>query len=192
MGIRIPVELEVSDETLDDLARKISERLRSGERSPSEWRLIEERSGVSYTWGEDRDVYDPFLVYEGRTPHGLTQLAIGQCERATVRGQDRLYYIVILIGPQGGLRAVAEFLATDDYDETGEVIAIIKGKEGTARQFDSPDELPTVYARWKTTTYRDRVDYPGSYLKQGLICSERDHATMLNHSLAQIQLRSLE
>lgn len=68
---------------------------------------------------------------------------------------------------------------------------MIKGKDGTGRLFDSAAELPSVYVSWETATYRDRVDYPGSYLKQGLVCHEDDHMTMLNHCLAQMQLRGL-
>jgi len=158
---------------------------------PEEWKLIDEDSGIRYTWGEDHDIYDPFLTYEGWTSQGKARVAIGKCRRARTHGRDRVYYIVVNIGPEGGMRAIAEFLATDDYDETSEVIAIIKGKGGSGRQFSSADELPSIYRDWNTVTYRDRVNYPGSYLKQGLVCSERDAETMLNHALAQMQLRNL-
>lgn len=133
----------------------------------------------------------PKLSYPSNGGWSGKALAIGKCRRTRTHGRDRIYYIVINIGPEGGMRAIAEFLATDDYGKTGEVIAIIKGKEGSGRQFDSADELPPNYRDWRTVIYRDRVDYPGSYLKQGLVCNERDAETMLNHSLVQIQLRSL-
>jgi hypothetical protein len=205
MPIRIPVILEIADDGLATLRAAVSPLTTPGEQSseagsppsgrgvelPERWKLLEETSGVRYTWGEDQDVYDPFLTYEGRTSKGKAHLAIGKCDRTRTHGRDRIYYIVISIGPEGGMRAVAEFLATDDYEETGDVIAIIKGKEGGGRQFDSADELPPVYRGWNTVTYRNRVDYPGSYMKQGLVCNEQDAETMLNHSLAQIQLRNL-
>jgi len=204
MPVRIPVMLEISDEGIvalrDALAPSSSgseqllaetELPASEVELPEKWQLVKEDSGVRYTWGEDHDVYDPFLIYEGWTSKGKARLAIGKCRRTRVHGRDRIYYIVVSIGPEGGMRAIAEFLATDDYEDTGEVIAIIKGKEGSGRQFDSAHELPSIYDRWITVTYRDRVDYPSSYLKQGLVCNERDAETMLNHSLAQMQLRGL-
>jgi hypothetical protein len=204
MTLRIPVVLEIDDSGVAQLrdagialaitAAPPSEsapRQSVAVELPEEWRLVDESSGVRYTWGEDYDIYDPFSTYEGWTPQGKALLAIGRCERTRTHGRDRIYYIVISIGPEGGMRAISEFLAADDYEETREVIAIIKGKDGTGRLFDSPDELPPIYKNWRTVTYRDRVDYPGSYLKQGLVCSERDVETMLNHSLAQIQLRGL-
>lgn len=204
MSIRIPVILEITDEGLAKLVdaayQASSFEQRRPEESPAsvddvvlpeEWKLVSEAHEVGYTWGEDHDIYDPFLTYEGWTSKGKARLAIGKCSRTRVHGQDRIYYIVISIGPEGGMRAIAEFLATDDYDETGDVIAIIKGKEGTGRQFDSQDELPSIYRDWNTVTYRERVNYPGSYLKQGLVCNEQEAETMLNHSLVQMQLRNL-
>jgi hypothetical protein len=204
MPIRIPAILEISDEGIATLRDALNPASSDGEQSPEkirpaaaeielpkEWQLVREDSGVRYTWGEDHDIYDPFLIYEGWTSKGKARMAIGKCSRTRTHGRDRIYYIVVNIGPEGGMRAIAEFLATDDYDGTGEVIAIIKGKEGSGRQFASADELPSIYRDWNTVTYRDRVDYPGSYLKQGLVCNERDAETMLNHSLAQIQLRNL-
>lgn len=202
-NLMIPVTVELTEDSLKRLRRAIfdvSAENQAGEAPPppaaevelpSEWKLLEEKRGVEYTWGEDHDVYDPFRIYEGQTSHGAHHLAIGQCERTRTHGRDRVYFIVLTIGKKGGLRAVAEFLATDDYDETGDLIAVIKGKDGTGRLFDSAAELPSVYVSWETATYRDRVDYPGSYLKQGLVCHEDDHMTMLNHCLAQMQLRGL-
>lgn len=204
MPFQINATIEISDQELIALAEEVAKRLPIDGRPqqevspsaveielPEEWRLVGEDSGVRYTWGEDHDIYAPFLTYEAQTSQGKARLAIGKCRRTRVHGRDRIYYIVISIGPEGGMRAIAEFLATDDYDETGEVIAIIKGKDGSGRQFSLPEELPEIYRSWGTVTYRDRVDYPGSYLKQGLVCKETDFETMLNHSLVQILLRNL-
>jgi hypothetical protein len=204
MPIRIPVVLEISDEgaaalrdALDSLSSSDKPHLEEDNRPgveielPDKWKPLRTAHGIEYRWGEDVDVYDPFITYEGLTSKGKAVLAIGKCQRTRTHGRDRIYYIVINIGPEGGMRPIAEFLATDDYEDTGEVIAIIKGKEGTGRQFDTAEELPPIYRNWETVTYRDRVDYPSSYLKQGLVCSEDDFTTMLNHSLAQILLRNL-
>lgn len=204
MPLRIPVVVEFPDEALAEIRAAIEARAKQSASTaakrpdsvgkielPPKWEAIEEDHGVRYTWGEDQDVYDPFITYEATTSEGTTRMAIGKCPRTRVHGGERFYYIVMNIGPEGGMRAIAEFLATDDYEETHEVIAIIKGKEGSGRQFDSADELPPIYRGWKTVTYRDRVNYPSSFLKQGLVCKEDDAATMLNHSLAQIRLRGL-
>lgn len=204
--MKFDLTLEIPDDQVRELVRLTNDPVASGGRPPevpgpgaggvelpSEWRRTDERQGVRYTWGNDQfDLYDPFVVYEATISSGTVRLGIGKCERARVHGGGRIYYIVCAIGPHDGLRAIAEFLGTDDYDDTGDVIAIVKGKDGTGRQFDPGDELPAVYGPWVTATYRDRVDYPGSYTKLGLVCSELDHEVMLNHALAQIQLRGLD
>lgn len=201
--LRVPAIVELD---LEELRRAINDPVASGGRPadipplgndqvelPASWQLIEEQHDVRYTWGRGEfDLYDPCLFYEGRISSGTVRLTIGKCERTRVHGEDRIYYIVCAVGPAGGLRAIAEFLATDDYDQTGDVIAIIKGKDGSGRQFDPGEDLPAVYSPWITVTYRDRVNYPGSYSKQGLVCSELDHEVMLNHALAQVQLRGLD
>lgn len=201
--MRIPLTIEIDPQDLrqllqalqepgsDDAVAPLGARKSEEVELPPAWRPVEVRHGVVYTWGEDRDVYDPFSVYEATLSTGGVKLAVGRCERARTFGEDRIYYIVTSIGPEGGIRAISEFLATDDYEQTNDVIAIVKGKEGSARLFDRPEELPSVYAPMQTVTYRDRVDYPGAFQKQAVVCNEQDHETMLNHSLAQIQLRGL-
>jgi hypothetical protein len=202
--LRLPVTIEIDEDGLAALLRGLGRSGTGSERTgevpnregdaielPSYWKQVDEQHGVSYTWGEHQDIFDPLVVYEGQTSRGTERLAIGKCERVQVYGRDRIYYIVVAIGRAGGLRAISEFLATDSYEDNGEVIAIIKGKEGSGRQFDAQDELPAVYVPWPVVTYRDRVDFPGSYTKQALVCSELDHELMLNHALAQIQLRNL-
>lgn len=195
--MELQVKIEIDEGQLRDLIRQLTAEgdivaPSDGVELPA-WRRVEEQKGVTYTWGDDqKDAFDPFVVYEGTISSGLARFGVGRCERTRVHSEERTYYVVCAIGPQGGLRAVAEFLATDDYAETGDVIAIVKGKEGTGRQFDPGEELPAVYEDWTTVTYRDRVDYPGSYKKIGLVCEESDHETMLDHALAQVQLRGLD
>jgi hypothetical protein len=201
MSVRIPVTIEIPDEALEELRKALVEGpadpdpprpIAAAEvELPSSWQLVEEQHGVPYTWGGADDEYDPFRVYEGQISSGTIRLAIGECERTLVAGRDRKYYIVMLIGPESGKRAIAEFLETDDHDATGDMIAIIRGRDGSGKLFDPGEDLPAVYEPWVVETYRDRVDYSGAYVKQALVCSETDSEVMLNHALAQIQLRGL-
>lgn len=198
--LKIPLTIELNLESLEELRRQLVLPATTRATPPApdpdadlpvEWRFVEDRHQVTYTWGGDTDTYEPFTVYEADNDGDRVRLAIGKCDRTRTFGEERVYFIVMALGPAGGMRAISEFLATDDYDETRDVIAIIKGKEGTAQQFDLADELPPAYSRWQTLRYRDRVNYPGAYSKQALVCNENDHETMLNHSLTQIRLRGL-
>jgi hypothetical protein len=62
-----------------------------------------------------------------------SEVAIGSCARTQVRRKKRRHLITHLIGPAGGKRAVAELLDVDDAEHTNEMIAIIKGKDGSAK-----------------------------------------------------------
>ena len=207
--VRIPAVIEISRDTLEGLLAEFGDRPQGDGGSirlppgasvtpldeielPPRWQLISEEHGVTYSWPRGSDIYEPFRTYEGTSSSGTFRIAIGECERSNVRGKDRKYLITHHIGSGGGKRPVSEFLEVDDYEETGDLIAVIKGKGGGAKLYDPGDELPAVYARYRTETYRNRIDYPRSYEKFGILAREDDHETMLNHSLIQILSRGLD
>ena len=104
---------------------------------PSTWKHVDTQQHVEYRWNEDEaDDFNPFRIYEATVDGKDVQYAVGECGRAEVRGRDRRYFIVCQIGPRGGIRAISEFVETDDHEETGDFIAVIKGKDGSARLFD--------------------------------------------------------
>ena len=158
---------------------------------PTSWTQISEESRVTYTWPEPEgpDIYDPFRTFEGMSAGGTVRLAIGECDRTPVRGEERKYFIAGHVSPSGSFRPVAEFLATDDYEQTHETIAIIRGKEGSAKMYDPADQLPGIYDQFEVETYRDRVNKPRSYSKLGIVAHEEDFKTMLSHTLIQAQSR---
>lgn len=163
---------------------------------PTEWTHIESREGETYSWPELLEEYVPFDVFEGRTPNGATsRWAIGECERVAVWGKDRKYYIVFHLGAGGGSKQpICEFLEADDYDETGEVLAIIRGSGGPRgqRMFDPSAALPEQYDGLRIETYRDRIagtDELRGWNKLAVVAHEDDHASMLRHAAIQVQLR---
>jgi hypothetical protein len=195
MPLRLNVTLELSDAQLAQIADHIG-RARTGGSvpvnrgladlaPPADWKLVEEREGETYSWPEETDEYKTFRVYEAETPMGSIRLAIGRCDRVMVRDEEREYFITGHIGETGTFRPIAEFLATDDYAETGETIAVVKGKAGSARMYDPGDELPAPYSRLRTEIYRDRVDKPYSYTKLGVVAGRDDVDTMLGHTFIQ-------
>lgn len=206
--LRIPAVIEISRENLEELIAEFGESPREGDDPirlalgaprvptgdidlPSSWRLVSEEHGVTYSWPQGVDLYEPFRTYEGTSASGTFRIAIGVCGRVNVRGRDRKYLIAHHIGPGGGKRPISEFLEVDDHAETGDLIAIIKGKEGGAKLYDPGDDLPSIYESFRVEIYRDRIDYPRSYEKLGVLAREDDYATMLNHSLIQVLSRGL-
>ena len=116
---------------------------------------------------------------------GAVQIGLGETIRENKRGRDRKYVVAFLSSgsPQ---KPLAEFLAADDYEETRELVAVIRGSDGGRRMYGAGDNLPEVYAeRFRTQMYDERVDYPGVWKKVVVVAREDDHATMLNHALIQ-------
>lgn len=202
MGVKLPITIELDDVQLETLRLALGGTSKPGPmltrpsadelQIPERWELVETEHEVPYSWGETSDLYDPFEVYEGVAGAKTWRLAIGTCERAKVRGRDRKYKIALLVGPRGGKRAVAEFLETDDYEKTGQLIAVIRGNGDGQSMYAPNEELSAFYRPYATEIYRERVGGPGSFNMQGLVVDESDYTTMLNHSLFQVLLRGLD
>jgi hypothetical protein len=151
-----------------------------------DWRLVQEREGESYQWPEGRDHYSRYRVFIGtRRAEGAVHIGLGETVRKNKWGRDRKYVVAFLSSgsPQ---RPLAEFVAADDYEETRELVAVIRGSDGGRRMYGAGDDLPRVYKeRFRTQMYSERVVYPGVWNKVVVVTSEDDDETMLNHALIQ-------
>ena len=99
---------------------------------PEEWRLLREREGESYRWPKRRDGYAPYRVFLGTTrSEGAVQIGLGETIRENAWGRDRKYVVAFLSGgsPQHPL---VEFVAADDFEDTRELVAVIRGSDGGA------------------------------------------------------------
>jgi len=157
---------------------------------PTDWRLIRKREAESYQWPKGRDRYAPYRVFMGTTrAEGAVQIGLGETIRENTRGRDRKYVVAFLSSgsPQEPL---CEFAATDDFDDTRELVAVIRGSDGGRRMYSAADTLPPVYAeRFRTQFYNERIVYPGAWNKLVVVAREDDHETMLNHALIQSRRR---
>jgi hypothetical protein len=150
------------------------------------WRLVQEREGQSYQWPEERERYSRYRVFIGTTrAEGAVHIGLGETIRKNRWGRDRKYAVAFLSSgsPQ---RPLAEFVAADDYEETRELVAVIRGSDGGRRMYGVGDALPRVYAEsFRTQLYSERVVYPGVWNKVVVVAREDDDKTMLNHALIQ-------
>jgi hypothetical protein len=157
---------------------------------PEDWRLVREREGESYRWPKGRDRYAPYRVFIGTTrAEGAVQVGLGDTIRKNTWGRDRKYVVAFLSSgsPQEPL---VEFVAADDYDETHELVAVIRGSDGGRRMYGAGDALPALYTeRFRTEIYNERIVYPGAWTKVVVVAREDDHETMLNHALIQSRRR---
>jgi hypothetical protein len=157
---------------------------------PEEWRLLRERHGESYRWPKRRDRYAPYRVFMSTTRgEGAVQIALGETIRSNAWGRDRKYVVAFLSGgsPQEPL---VEFVATDDYEQTRELVAVVRGSDGGRRMYGAGDALPAVYTeRFRTQIYNERITHPGVWNKVVVVAREDDDETMLNHALIQSRRR---
>ena len=157
---------------------------------PEDWRLLHERDGESYRWPKRRDGYTPYRVFMGTTrAEGAVQIGLGETIRENAWGRDRKYVVAFLSGgsPQHPL---VEFVAADDFEDTRELVAVIRGSDGGRRMYGIGDHLPAVYAeRFRTQLYTERVGHPGVWNKLVVVAREDDTAAMLDHALIQSRRR---
>jgi hypothetical protein len=157
---------------------------------PLDWRLVREREAESYRWPEHRDRYGPYRVFMGTTrAEGAVHVGLGETIRANRWGRDRKYVVAFLSSgsPQEPL---VEFVAADDYDQTRELVAVIRGSDGGRRMYGAGDALPAVYTeRFRTEIYNERIVFPGAWNRVVVVAREDDDETMLNHALIQSRRR---
>ena len=153
---------------------------------PEDWRLLREREGESYQWPEERDRYSRYRVFLGATrAEGAVHIGLGETIRKNRWGRDRKY-IVAFRSSGSPQQPLVEFVAADDYEETRELVAVIRGSDGGRRMYGAGDALPRVYTEgFRTQMYSERVVYPGVWSKVVVVAREDDDETMLNHALIQ-------
>jgi hypothetical protein len=157
---------------------------------PEDWRLVQEREGESYRWPRERDRYKPYRVFMGATrAEGAVQVGLGETIRRNKWGRDRKY-VVAFLSPGSPQQPLVEFVAADDYEQTRELVAVIRGSDGGRRMYGVGDALPAVYTeRFRTQVYNERVVYPGAWNKIVVVAREDDDEAILNHALIQSRRR---
>jgi hypothetical protein len=157
---------------------------------PEDWRLLQHREGESYRWPKGRDRYSPYRVFMATTrTEGAVQIGLGETIRENKWGRDRKYVVAFLSGgsPQ---QPLVEFVAADDYEDTRELVAVIRGSDGGRRMYGVGDTLPAAYAeRFRTQNYNERIVHPGVWNKVVVVAREDDSEAMLNHALIQSRRR---
>jgi hypothetical protein len=153
---------------------------------PGDWTLVDEREGQSYQWPDRREHYSRYRVFIGVTrAEGAVHIGLGATIRENKWGRDRKY-IVAFLSSGSPQQPVAEFVAADDYGETRELVAVIRGSDGGRRMYSVGEALPRVYKeRFRTQMYSERVVFPGVWNKAVVVAGEDDETAMLNHALIQ-------
>jgi hypothetical protein len=135
--------------------------------------------------GNDVTKFDRFPVFQ--RGDGL-RLGLGYVNG----GEGRLEGIgVFLVRPNDQKRLIVYFQRTDDYKQTRELWAPIRGKAGGRSYFRGMEKMPPHYAgmnivQLKTVAAKHRLGEINV-----LLIDEGDTQAMLDHGAAQIALRNL-
>jgi len=153
---------------------------------PADWGLVRHREGQSYQWPDQREHYSRYRVFIGTTrAEGAVHIGLGEVIRRNKWGRNRKY-VVAFLSSGSPHQPLAEFVAADDYQETRELVAVIRGSDGGRRMYGPGDTLPGVYReRFRTQLYSERVVYPGVWNKLVVVVREDSDETILNHALIQ-------
>jgi hypothetical protein len=155
----------------------------------SAWREVGRLKDQTYDWppeGGGRDEFDPFILYR----ENRMTLALAQNVKPTrVKDRPRKQIWVFKVDDDGSRKdPISPFVAADDYDDSRELVAIIRGKGETGRQMYSPgDQLPPPYGDLKVEILGDRIK--GHYNKYCVVAHEDDAESMLRHGAARLRLR---
>lgn len=162
----------------------------SGDELPANWELVRELEGQSFKWPSNEvDEYWRYRVFAAPTVSGLVHMSIGDAKRQKVFGRDRKYSIVFLTSgpPQTPL---VELMEVDDYEESRQLIAIVRGSDGGKKMYAPSDPLPSVYDQnFDIQVFADRIVAPRAWNKLAVVVHEDDHAAILNHALLQARRR---
>lgn len=157
--------------------------------SASAWKMVGERENVTYPWPADAggpDTFDRFRIYE--SPKGL-KIALGF--GVTLAGR-RIVGVFKLGSGGGSPYPIVYFQGTDDFAQTRELIAPIRGRGGHRGKamFKRSDGLPPLYDQFEIADLRARVE-GHRFDVLGIVAREDDEITMVEHGAAQVDLRGL-
>ncbi|MGZ4256283.1 MAG: hypothetical protein ACXVRE_00780 [Gaiellaceae bacterium] len=145
---------------------------------PASWTKVDERHGVEYTWPDSISHFDPFLTYRS----GNLELAIGFDRDG---GGNPTTQIL-----KDGV-PFASFQPASDFAETGELVGIIRGREGGRKMFAFDDSLPPQYSAMTIARLSDRIVGHRFRNMACVVVNHDDVDSMLDHGRAQVELRGL-
>jgi hypothetical protein len=156
---------------------------------PAGWELVREMPNQSYAWPELHEDYDPYRIYTGTTVReGVVHIALGKAPRTNTWGTRG--YTVGFLSSGSPQIALVEFLTTDDYEQTRNLVAVIRGSDGGKKMYGPGDPLPQVYVdNFTIVVFRDEVKAPRAWSKMAVLVHEDDTDSILNHALLQARRR---
>ena len=112
-------------------------------------------------------------------------------KRGVYYGKERGYWVAFEMVNGQKRRPILIFMEADDFDTSGALVAVLKGKGAGGRSMFAPgDDLPVGYERLTVEIFRDRVSGPQAYNRLAVVAEGGGRQAMCTHAFLQLGLRS--
>jgi len=156
------------------------------------WTYVGDLDDQTHRWPEGTAHFERFEIYETADALGTVRIAIAYADQEAINlgKHPRAYLLTFLVIGMSKRDPIVLFTATDDHDQTGDWVAIIKGKGPKGNEMFAPgDELPAPYLAMQIDGYRDRVDQPYRANRLAVVAPGGNTDVILDHALIQLRLR---
>jgi hypothetical protein len=142
------------------------------------WTKVDEKHGVDYTWPDSTSHFDPLETYR----NGNLELAVGFDRDGSGNPTAQVL--------KDGV-PFTSFQPAADFDQTQELVAVLRGRDGGRKMFSNSDPLPSQYAEMTIARLSDRI--PGHRFRNAacVVVKRDDVMSILRHGQAQVELRGL-
>lgn len=156
------------------------------------WLKVGELADQSYAWPAGVEHYQPFEVWQASALAAQVQIGIGDPNNPSkYYGKVRGYRLTFEMVNGQKRRPIVVFTEADDFEETGDLVAIIKGKgEGGRSMFAPGDDLPPGYEDLEIAVFRDRINGPQAFNRLVVVARGGSPNAMCTHAFLQLGLRS--
>jgi hypothetical protein len=158
--------------------------------SDGTWVEITRDTGVEQRWPDGTvDTYGSFVSYRCLGgPFDRVQLALGT---VSAGGKEDEVVGFVLGSGGGSKRPLTVFFPADDFDNSGERLSMIRGRNGTRKGFPPHRALPAAYDSFSVAILGDRIS--GKWNVKAVVAKSDESGvqTMLNHTAIQARLRGL-
>jgi hypothetical protein len=154
----------------------------------AEWSKLGDLDDMSQRWPDGNvDTYGSFVVYGDAAAFPGVRLGLG-CASTPNKDHEVVGFVM---GAGSSKRPLTVFFPADDYADSGELLSLIRGKDGGRRTFSPSDELPIEYAGFSTDVLGNRIQ--GKWNVRAVLAKDNDEGRrmMLTHTAIQARLRDL-
>jgi hypothetical protein len=155
--------------------------------APVLWAKVGELPNQAYRWPRRTEHYNPFEVWQADR-----QIGLGKADNSGhyYGKEHRGYWLAFEMVNGQKRRPIVVFNEADDYESSGDLVAIIKGKgDGGRSMFKPGDDLPPGYENFEIDVFRNRITGPQAFNRLAVVARGGDRQAMCTHALLQLALR---